>query len=340
MNEEINQNSGQNFWQCPSCQAINDNQNKFCKNCGFNSDAQPTTKSNKSMFVLLALLVVLICVFYFGFSQYKKFQNDKKSEAYVKSQQVIFGDAIKSINGLGSEIDFADKYKDEKNADLIVQKMNDEKYKSAQAADVVLKAKNSQSETVSTPETEGLKFLMTSFYDDASVITKKYDEFMLFQYEEAKINAELDKEREQFDKKFVGEFKTDDDVVVYFNALAGVIDKIVSSYETLDTPEGMGDYMKPMETLRELSLKIKDFTDAINKKDFKKANTISAEIKSALSVVETAMEKSNEVSKNYYTQMHDEFVSLRGKADKIKSEIVLMDVEMRIQPLEFSIEGW
>jgi uncharacterized coiled-coil DUF342 family protein len=115
---------------------------------------------------------------------------------------------------------------------------------------------------------------------------------------------------------------------------------MVAAYDGLVVPSGMEDYKKPVVALKDFSAKIREFTDAIKKKDFKKADSLGGDIKSASQVMSTAADKADAISKNYYSQLHDEFVSLRGKADKIKTEIVLLDAKMDIQPLDFSIEGW
>lgn len=330
----------QSTWVCPSCQAVNDNQNTFCKNCGFNASAQPVAKNNLKWIILVVAIILIAVCSYIGFSIYKKAQDTKKTKAYLQSQQVAFGDAVKSINGLGSEIDFSKKYKDEKNLDLVVQKMNDEKYKTSQAADVVAKSKASQLAATSTQETEGLRFLMTSFYGDAATLSTKYATFIAFQYDEAKMNADLGREQEKFQQQFKAEFQSDADVIAYFEGLTAFCDKIVAAYDGLNVPEGMEDYKQPVNNLKDLSAKLKDFTAALKKQDFKTADAIYNDIKSFDSVITVATQKSEEISYNYYSQLHDEFVSLRAKADKIKSELMLLDAKTQVQALDFSIEGW
>jgi len=338
MNEEITQS----IWNCPSCKAINDKQNTFCKNCGYDSVVHP---ENKKSHVLLIVSIIVILILtaagvYFGIAQYKKQQETKQTKAYLQSQQVTFGDTVKAMNSLNSEVDFAKKYQDEKNLDLIVQKIGDEKYNSSKTVDTIFNAKKAQEAAKSTQTTEGLKFLIASFYQDAELLARKYDGFVIFKYDDAKINSKIEEDQKKFDQKFNTDFKSDDDLVAYFNGISALIDSMVGSYEGLTVPAGMEDYKKPIVALKDVSAKIKEFTDAVKKKDFKKADLLITEVKSSSQVMGTAIDKANGISANYYSQLHDEFVSLRGKADKIKTEIVLLDSKMEIQPLDFSIEGW
>jgi hypothetical protein len=338
MSEELSTNT----WSCPSCKEINTNENSFCKNCGYNQSVAPVAKKNWTLRIVLAvvILVVLGVGSYLGLNQYKKVQEEKNTKAYLQGQQALFGDSIKAINGLSSEVYLMDKYKDEKNLDLVIQKMADEKYKAEQAATSIAGAKNSQAAIKATATTEGLNFLMVSFFTDAAKLTDKYSKFIVFGHDEAKINSDLDKEREKFNQKFKGELKTDDDVIAYFQGLTDMVEKMANSYDGLTVPEGMEDYKKPIIALKELSQKMKDFIDALKKKDFKKADTLYADIQSAETVIGTATTKANEIGDNYYSQLHDEFISLRSKADKIKSEIILLDAKTQVQALDFSVEGW
>jgi predicted nuclease with TOPRIM domain len=90
-----------------------------------------------------------------------------------------------------------------------------------------------------------------------------------------------------------------------------------------------------------------DAVDAINRKDIKRFLQLfgenendEGELGAAEQRLSEAADKINSMSNDYFSQMHDEFVSLRNKADKIKSEFLILSPQLKVQPLDFSIEGW
>lgn len=337
MNEKMDDQT----WQCPSCGELNSTQNSFCKKCGYSHNRASKNKGGILWKIIVSciLLILIGGGAFAGYAYWNKKVEEKQAKIYIQDEQRIFSDSVNAINGLSTETDLVKKYDSEENKDLVVEKINVEKTKSGEAVVNISKMQQDASQIKSNAKVDALNYLVKSYFSDAEKITKKYDTYTKFILDDAKITVALIKEDEAFSNKFKTVPESLEGLIGYFKALKDTLDKEIALYNTLETPDGLADYKKPIDELKIKSEQYGELINALEKEDLKKLKEISPDVKN-WEAVANATEKANGIVADYFSQMHDEFSSLRTKADKIKSEFIMSGAAFAIQPIDFNVEGW
>lgn len=337
----MNEKKDDQVWQCPSCGEINSMQNSFCKKCGQSHDQAFKSGGGILWKVIIGFILILLIGggVFAGYLYWNKKTEEKQAKAYIQDEQKIFSDSVNAINGLSTETDLVKKYDSEKNKDLVVEKLNTEKTKAGDVTISISKMQQDSSQIKSNSKVDALNYLVKSYFVDAEKLTKKYDVYTKFILDDAKINVALIKEDEAFSNKFKTIPESLEGLIGYFKALKTMIDSEISIYDTLETPDGLADYKKPIDELKIKSEQYGELISALEKEDLKKLKEISPDVKNWEAVAD-ATEKANGILEDYFSQMHNEFSSLRTKADKIKSEFIMSGAAFAIQPIDFNIEGW
>lgn len=332
----------QGIWKCPSCNEENSTQSEFCKNCGYSQSQQPKSRRNPIWFILIIFLVLAMlgAAGYFGYSFYQKKQEEAKTKVFLDNQQNAFGELIKSINGLATETDLNKKYADEENTDLTVSKISEELLKAEKNLELAKSTNGNYVSVVPTETIQSVHYLIKSFYADAEKFSGKYSEYLVFLHSESKITAEMTKEAKKFQQKFPGDPKTIEEAISKEEGYKEYLQKIVSLYDELKTPEQLNDYKKFIDEYKNLIEKVDLFIKAIKAKDINSIKSVGGELEALEESCVASFNDAQELINNYYSQIHDEFVSLRNSADKIKNEFTVLDAKSGVQPPAFSIEGW
>lgn len=317
-------------------------QNSFCKKCGYDLRGKPTGGKEGMLWKAIVSVVLVILIgsgAFVGYGFWKKKTEEKQAKVYLQQEQKIFTDSIGVINGLSSEIDLVKKYESEENKDLIVEKFSAEKTKADEAAANVSKMKKDSSQAKSNIRVDALNYLVASYFSDADKLLTKYSGYIKFILDEAKMDVELDADKTSFESKFRAVPQDIAGLVGYFKALKTLLDKEVALYDKLEVPAGLADYKKPIDELRTMSGKIGELISALEKKDDKKVSEIAKDIQDSRTLGKSA-DKANGLLEDYFSQIRNEFSSLRTKADKIKSEFIMTGAAFGVQPLDVSVEGW
>jgi len=330
-------------WQCPSCGEMNSPQSAFCKKCGYtdkaNNEKAGSAKIWKILIGLLALIIVAAGSFG-GYYYWKKVTEKKQITSYLEGQQKVFSDSVSGVNGINSELNIRNKYADEENIDLVVEKIRGEKDKAEKLTSDISQMKNEYDNVKVNSKLGGLDHLLKNYFSEAEKISKKYSDFVIFSYNDARLSMEIRKGDKEFTDKFKREPATMEELIGFYDALKQHLEDEIAKYDKLEVPDGLQDYKKPIEDMRKMAQKIGEASEAMKKNDEQKLLEILGDIVSATNDFTVAVKKSNEIVDNHYSQIHDEFSSLRTKADKIKNEFIMSCANFEIQPLEYSIEGW
>lgn len=333
-------------WPCLKCGEENNFSESFCRKCGSEKGSEQTITQKKSGIIKIMVAVILVMLLlgggFFGFQYFKKRAEEKAAGEFLIKQQEAFGNAIKSVNEINSEKDLGAEVDKEDNKDIAIKKIEEEKTKAEKASAAVKSSQLISSQDKENKLTAGLATLLENFYSRLDTAVIKYNGFVAFELEENKVEVEYEKMNE----KFKSEFKsTNADSVVkliaFFKSRRELEQKFVEMVKALNPPAGLTEYVSKYAELQEEYIAIlAQIGEALEKNDLKIADEADKKYADFESNYSGRIKKINEIREYYYSQMHDEFVSIRGQADKIKTEFTITDSKFGIAPADVVIEGW
>lgn len=333
-------------WRCPKCGEENNLTERFCRKCGFENGAGQASTKGMSGLVKILIAVFLIILLagggFLGFQYWKKRADEKAAGEFLVKQQEAFGSAVKSVNEIYSEKDLGDEINKEDNKDIVIKKFEEEKIKAEKASAAVKASQAVSVQNKGNKLTAGMAALLESFYASLDLVTAKYSEFIAYGLEENKVGAEYVKMNEKFESEFKStNMDTIEKVTAGINARKELEQKYVDMVKALNPPAGLAEYEnKYIELQEEYVALLGQMEEAFKKKDYKKVIEIGDKLDDFKKGYGEKIKKINEIWDYYFSQMHDEFVSARGQADKIKTEFITTDPKFNVVFTDIVVEGW